>query len=160
MLSFSLIFQSCYNKRMDKEPETSIRNPETSARHRTQFYVQILLPVGLGALILLGLGVFAASAGSDRPAVWANISTIFMSIWVGFSGLLSLGIVGLLIFGVAWLLKKIPSNSYLVQFYAILASKKLADISDQAAKPFVDVKSGWAGIASLFKRGHKIRKEG
>jgi hypothetical protein len=145
---------------MDKKPEAPIRNPETSARHQTQFYVQILLPVGLAALVLLGLGVLAASAGSDRPAAWANISTIFMSIWIGLSGLLSLVITGSLIFGAAWLLKKIPPNSYLVQFYAILASKKLANISDQAAKPFVDVKSGWAGIASLFKREHKVHKEG
>jgi hypothetical protein len=145
---------------MDKKPAIPIKNTETSAKHQTQFYVQILLPVGLAALVLLGLGVLAASAGTDRPAVWANISTIFMSIWAGFLGLLILGIVSLLIFGVAWLSKKIPPNSYLVQFYAMLASKKLSSLSDQTAKPFVEIKSSWAGIARLFKLKHKVHKEG
>jgi hypothetical protein len=159
-LLFLINFQSCYNKCMDKKPEASIRNPETSAKHQTQFYVQILLPVGIGTLVLFGLGVFAASAGTDRPAVWANISTIFISIWAGLSGFLILGIISLLIFGVAWLTKKIPPNSYLVQFYAMLASQKLSSLSDQTAKPFVEIKSSWAGIASLFKREHKVNKEG
>lgn len=150
--------QSCYNIRMDETTVPEPVNLETTSAHRRQFYLQILLPMAAGALILLGLGVLAANGGGDRPAVWAHISTIFMAMMFGMGGLVSLALLALAIFGTNWLLVKIPPKSFQVQIYTVYFARQITMGADKAAQSIVALVSGWAGLGSIFTK--KSKKKG
>lgn len=140
---------------------TSVPEPvnlETTASHRKQFYLQILLPIVAAALLLLALGGLAAGGGGDRPAVWAHISTIFMVILFAMSGLFSLLLLAMAIYGVNWLLVKIPPKSFLVQIYTVYFARQITQTADQVAATMVAAVSGWTGLGSLFKKPKKKGK--
>lgn len=144
---------------MEKNVKPEQTNLETTSAHRKQFYVQILLPIIIGTLILLILGILAASGGNDRPTVWANISIIFMAIIIGLSGLVSLAVLVFSIFGTNWIINKLPAKSYLVQIYTVYYGQILINLADKLANPIVSTKSRWAGITSLFRNQKQSYKE-
>lgn len=144
---------------MDYPPKPELVNPETTGRHQVQFQQQILLPILAGALILLALGVLASTAGTDRPAVWANISVIFMAVVFGLGGLFSLLLVVALIMGTNWVLRKLPPKSYLAQYYTAYAGQLLTGFFDKLTRPVIQAKSGWAGVASPFTKSKQKAKE-
>jgi hypothetical protein len=134
------------------------RNPETQKSYRQQFILQILLPVLLFSIILLGLGVLASVSGTqggiNHTAVWAHISTIFMVIFIFIAGLFALAIVILAIYALAWLLSRLPEYSYIAQLYLQLFGRHIHTLADKSSSPFIMVRSIWTGIWSIFKQNH------
>ena len=122
------------------------------ANHRRQLYWQILLPILFATLAFIALGVFAASAGTDRPAVWANISTIMIACILMFTGLGSLLFLAAGIMGVDWLIKKLSPFSYLVQLYVMYFGKKIRDLADQSTKPVVSIQSNASATKPVINR--------
>lgn len=122
------------------------------ANHRRQLYWQILLPILFATLAFIALGMFAASAGTDRPAVWANISTIMIACILMFTGLGSLLFLAVGIMGVDWLIKKLPPFSYLVQLYVMYFGKKIRDLADQSTKPVVSIQSNASATKPVINR--------
>lgn len=120
--------------------------------HHRQFFWQILLPILVATLALIALGVLAASAGSDRPAVWANISTILIACILMFTGLGSMLFLAASIMGVDWLIKKIPPFSYLVQLYVMYFGKKIRNLADQSTKPVVIIHTNVSATKPLINR--------
>lgn len=127
----------------------------TRASHRRQFYWQILLPILAASLIFIALGGVAASAGEDKPAVWANISVILISIILMFTGLGSMLLLAAGIMGVDWLQKKIPPITYLTQIYILYFGKKIKTLSDQSAEPVVSIRSNMAATQPII---HRIKR--
>ncbi len=144
------MFHPCYNKTMNDQRQSSPSNPETKIKHQRQFWVQIMLPVLLGTAAIVTAGIFAASGPGDRPAVWANISTILMVIMMFGIGIILLLALSLAIFGSDWLLRKLPYYSYIVQIYITYYGKKINDLSTSSAKPVVGIHSVIAGIKRIF----------
>ena len=130
------------------------RNPETKKLYQQQFYLQILLPVVLFAILLLALGILAAMGGPqdgiNHTAVWAHISTIFMVILVFISGLVTLAILILVIYILAWLLSKLPEYSFIAQLYLQLFGSRIQTLAGKTSSPFIAIRSIWAGIRSIF----------
>ena len=137
---------------MQNQTGSPRENLQVREIHRKQFLLQILLPVVLGSLILLAVGGIAAGSPGDRSAVWANISTIFMSILFALAGFLQLGVLLLLIFGTKWVHEKLPGGSYLVHAYLALFSHELKGIDDKVSSPWISIRSSWAGIRRIFRR--------
>ena len=125
-------------------------NPETKIKHQQQFWIQIMLPIIVGASLMIGAGVFAASRPGDRPEVWAHISTILMIVVMFGVGIFVLGFLVISIFGSDWLLKKLPYYSYIAQIYISYYGKKVNDLSDSSAKPVVGLRAVLAGIRKFF----------
>ena len=72
-------------------------------QHRKEVFWQIWLPIGIGALALLALGVMAGlslQGGTDSAARWGNIAVMWLILPVFALGLLSLSLLFGLIFGV------------------------------------------------------------
>lgn len=139
---------------MQRKPEEPV-NLDTRLEHQRQFLWQILLPIILGTLVFVGLGIAAAITPGDKPAVWANISTIFIAVILMLSGFGSLVLLAGAIFGVDWLTRKIPPASYLVQIYVQYFGRKIHSLADSSVKPMVETKSVWASINLLFMRLRK-----
>jgi hypothetical protein len=137
---------------MESKKQPSRVNLETQESHRKQFQLQILLPVLLGSVVLLAAGGLAAVGSGDRPAVWADISTIFIAILFGLGGILQLGGLLLLVFGAQWVQKNLPGGSYLVQAYLTLFSSSLKRVDDKISSPWISIRASWAGIRRIFKR--------
>jgi len=132
------------------------RNPETQKTFTQQFYLQILLPVLLFSIILLGLGVLASVSGTqggiNHTAVWAHISTIFMVILLFIAGLAAFAILLLGIYALAWLLSRLPEYSYIAQLYLQLFGRHIHTLADKSISPFIMIRSVWAGILSVFNQ--------
>ena len=134
------------------------RNPETQKLYRQQFILQILLPVLLFSIVLLGLGVLASVSGTqggiNHTAVWAHISTIFMVIFIFIAGLVALAILILVIYALAWLLSRLPEYSYIAQLYLQLFGRHIHTLADKSTSPFILIRSIWTGMWSIFNHKH------
>ncbi len=134
------------------------RNPETQKLYRQQFILQILLPILLFSIVLLGLGVLASSSGTqggiNHTAVWAHISTIFMVIFIFIAGLVTLAILILVIYALAWLLSRLPEYSYIAQLYLQLFGRNIHTLADKSTSPFILIRSIWTGMWSIFNHKH------
>jgi hypothetical protein len=134
------------------------RNLETQKLYRQQFILQILLPVLLFSVLLLGLGVLASVSGTqggiNHTAVWAHISTIFMVIIAFISGLAGLALLIMVIYALAWLLSRQPQYSYIAQLYLQLFGKHIHTLADKSTSPFILIRSIWTGMWSIFNQKH------
>jgi hypothetical protein len=125
------------------------------ARHQRQAVWQIWVPLGIGAVIILGLVVLAgvgASLGSPELVRWTNISLLFL---IMPAALVALGFVFVfagIIFLMARLLHFLPSYTQLGQAYAHSISVLVRAWSDRAASPFLGIRSSWAGFLTLWRR--------
>jgi hypothetical protein len=134
------------------------RNPETQKLYKQQFFLQILLPVLLFSVLLLGLGVLASVSGTqggiNHTAVWAHISTSFMVILIFIAGLAGLALLVFSIYAMTWLLSRLPQYSYIAQLYLQLFSRHIHTLADKTTSPFIMIRSIWTGIRSTFKQKH------
>lgn len=106
--------------------------------HRKQVWTQILLPIVLTALVLIGIIVLinlAAFGGNGDTARWAAISEIWLVMPVMVAGLIVFIILCGLIYLVIYVMNLIPPYSYQAQkfFYRIEGGAKR--ISEMARKP-------------------------
>lgn len=142
---------------MQRKPQDPV-NQETRATHRQQFLWHILMPIILGTLLFVTLGVMATIAPADKPAVWANISLIFIVSILMLTGIGSIVALALGIIGVDWISRKLPPLSYLLQVYIQYFGGKISDITNATTNPIVELKSNLASFKPIFRRlGKSLR---
>jgi FtsH-binding integral membrane protein len=121
-------------------------------KHRRQMMRQVVLPVVLSGLALVGMIVWISIAtfkqGGDVGR-WAAISTIWVIIPMLVAGLVVLAILGGLIYGMARLLKAIPYYTGIAQEYVILARGYIIRGADMAVKPILKLNE-WLQTAKAF----------
>ena len=121
-------------------------------KHRRQVMRQVVLPVVLSALALVGMIVWISIAtfkqGGDVGR-WAAVSTIWVIIPTLLGGLVVLAILGGLIYGMARLLKALPYYTGIAQDYVVLARGYIVRGADMAVKPIVAL-NGWLQTAKAF----------
>lgn len=127
-----------------------LKAEEVQKKHRQQFLVQILLPVMVGIILTIYLGVLAAGGGGDGPAVWANIATILLTGVVSGTALVMLVVVAASGYGVSWLIHKTPTAGKDVDHFLADLSQKISDYTDRISKPVIETKSIWAGLTRIF----------
>ena len=121
-------------------------------KHRRQVMRQVVLPVVLSALALVGMIVWVSIAtfkqGGDVGR-WAAVSTIWVIIPTLLGGLVVLAILGGLIYGMARLLKALPYYTGIAQDYVVLARGYIVRGADMSVKPIVAL-NGWLQTAKAF----------
>lgn len=130
------------------------RDLATSQAHRRQTWIQILLPMIVGAIVILVLAVLVALGTNPDVTRWMSISVIFLILPTVLIGLIVLALFGLGIYLTALLLRKTPLYTRLVQIYIDRLNEAIKNISDKAAQPIVRVDSAVAGVRVLFSRGN------
>lgn len=121
-------------------------------KHRNQVMRQIILPVVLSALVLIGIVVWVSYAtfnqGGDVGR-WAAISTIWVIIPMLIGGLVVLAILGGLIYGMARLLEALPYYTGIAQDYIFIARGYIIRGADMAVKPILKLNE-WLQTAKAF----------
>lgn len=121
-------------------------------KHRRQVMRQVVLPVVLSALALVGMIVWVSIATFEQGGDvgrWAAVSIIWVIIPTLLGGLVVLAILGGLIYGMARLLKALPYYTGIAQDYVVLARGYIVRGADMAVKPIVAL-NGWLQTAKAF----------
>lgn len=123
--------------------------------HRKQRSMQIILPVILSTVLLVGLIVLICistfNQGGDVGR-WAAISTIWIIIPVLFAGLITLIILIGLIYLMARALQGLPYYTGIAQDYVYKARGYIIRGADIAAKPILALDGWLESIKAFFGR--------
>lgn len=123
--------------------------------HRKQMVMQIILPVALagfllaGMIVLISLATFKSGGDVGR---WAAISTMWIVIPVMMAGLISLAILGGLIYLLARLLGILPAYTGLAQDYVYLARTYILRGADMLANQVIAIDGFIGKIKAIFGR--------
>ncbi len=118
--------------------------------HRRDFLWQILAPMILVLILVIIASVFTAMRPAATASLWADISTIWLLIPLLVFALITLVVLGGIIYGMAKLLNITPV--YTQKLYALirLATKKIENAADASAKPIFFFEELSASIKSIF----------
>ena len=128
---------------------------ESYTMHRRQMWQQIILPVALATILMLALIVLICVATfRDNGDVgrWAAISTIWIVIPILFAGLVTLLILGGLIYLMMRLLGILPTYTGLAQDYVQLGALYVQRFTEAAVKPIFAVDGLVAYFKAIFGR--------
>jgi hypothetical protein len=128
---------------------------ESYIKHRSQMWQQIILPVVLATVLMLVLIVLICVATfRDNGDVgrWAAISTIWIVIPILFAGLVTLVILGGLIYLMMRLLGILPTYTGLAQDYVQLWALYVQRFTEAAVKPIFAVDGLVAYFKAIFGR--------
>ena len=120
--------------------------------HRKQRNMQIILPIILSVVVLVGLIVlisFATFKQGGDVGRWAAISTIWIVIPILLAGLITLVVLIGLIYLMARALQGLPHYTGIAQDYVYLARGYIIRAADMAAKPIL-VLDGWLESIKVF----------
>jgi hypothetical protein len=122
-------------------------------QHRKEVFWQIWLPIGIGAVALLTLGVMAGlslQVGTESAARWGNIAAMWLILPVFAVGLLSLFLLAGLIFGVVKLTQILPDYSEIVQMYAQRMTRLIKSTANKSVQPIMSIRSNNAALKRFF----------
>ncbi len=132
------------------------RNPVTYERHRKEVMWQILVPVIIGAVIVLALAILAATRTDAQVSKGADVSVIWMITPMLIITLIFLVLLGALIYAVMSLLGILPGYARLVQDYFNAVRVQVGIVSDKAVEPVLRMESIKASLRAL---GRSLRQK-
>ena len=128
---------------------------ESYKQHRKQLVSQIILPVVISALLIVGLIVLvnvATFRDNGDVGRWAAISTIWIVIPMMFAGLIFLIILGGIVYLLKYLLNIAPIYTGQAQDFIYKIYGYITRAADAAAKPVIFIDGLGASIERLFGR--------
>lgn len=128
---------------------------ESYIKHRRQMWQQIILPVVLATVLMLALIVLICIAtfrDNGDAGRWAAISTIWIVIPILFAGLMTLIVLGGLIYLMLRLLGILPTYTGLAQDYVQLGALYVQRFTEAAVKPIFAVDGLVAYFKAIFGR--------
>ncbi len=123
--------------------------------HRKQRATQIILPVALGALLIIGMIAlisFATFKSNGDVGRWAAISTIWVIIPILLAGLILLAILIGLIYLMARMLGALPHYTGIAQDYVYIAQSYIIRGADMAVKPIIALGGFIENIKAFLER--------
>jgi len=123
--------------------------------HRKQRTTQIILPVVISALALIGMVVLISIAtfksGGDVGR-WAAISTIWIVIPILLAGLILLVILMGLIYLMGLALGALPHYTGIAQDYVYIAQNYIIRGADMVVKPMIALEGFIENVKAFFER--------
>ncbi len=132
------------------------RNPVTYERHRKEVMWQILVPVLIGAVIVLALAILATTRTDAQVSKGADVSVIWMITPMLIIALIFLVLLGAMVYGVMSLLGILPGYARLVQDYFDAFRVQVGIISNKAVEPVLRMESIKASLRAL---GRSLRQK-
>jgi uncharacterized membrane protein len=124
-------------------------------KHRRQVIRQIVLPVIIAALLMIGLivliGLATFNQGGDVGR-WAAISTIWIVIPIMIAGLIVLIILIGIIYLMARALGALPYYTGIAQDYVYIARGYIVRAADMVVKPIIGLNAWLENIKEFFGR--------
>lgn len=128
-----------------------VDSPTTRA-HRRQFAWQILVPILIMTVLFLAVAVLVASGTISGSRTWADVSAIWLIAPLLIFALLSIIVLGFLIYAISKLHQITPNYTSKIQGFFGLISGKTRLIADGTAKPFMWFQQAGAIIKSILGR--------
>jgi len=136
------------------------RNQEQSAGFRRAVWLQVYLPLILGAMLVVALvvlGLVTSGRGGASASGMADVALVALLLPAMLLGVLALAAMVLLSVGVARLIGWIPDRSRIAQRIAAQAARQSDRIAGSAAQVVVVPKSAWGALGVL--RARRARKD-
>jgi len=132
-----------------------IPKSESHLRHQRQRFWQIIVPVGIGALVILVILalVIRTAVGTDAGgpvSQWADTSMIWMALPALLFALVMTLILIAMIYLLASLLKILPKYTSVVQYYAGLIARYTIAGADKLVAPIITIRGVSATISALL----------
>jgi len=130
------------------------RNPETHAQHRRQMFWQVFFPLGLGAILLVGICVLpvAAVAQGGDVSKWADISLMWIILPVMFFSLIPLALLGGSVYGLVRLFEKMPGWMFRLQGIFEQVRGIVRQVADKVVEPVIQAQSLNARIQAVMPK--------
>jgi hypothetical protein len=127
-------------------------NPVTRSSFRRQVILEIYLPfvVGVGALAAVALLLWRS--GAAGASAWADASTLLMLLPLLLLSLLPIAILVAAVYGVTWLMTKIPVPAHRAQSALAQMARTTRRVANTAVRPFFTVYAS----AAAARRGARI----
>ena len=123
--------------------------------HRRQRTTQIILPMAISTLLLIGMIVLISLAtfkSNGDVGRWAAISTIWIVIPILLAGLIVLAILVGLIYLMARALGALPHYTSIAQDYVRIAQNYIIRGADMIAKPVIGLEGFIENVKAFFER--------
>jgi len=123
--------------------------------HRKQRVTQIILPMVVSALVLVGMIVlvsFSTFKSDGDVSRWAAISTIWIVIPILFAGLVLIAILVGLVYLMARALDALPHYTGMAQDYVSIARSYIIRGADMAVKPVISLHGFIENVKGFFER--------
>ena len=127
------------------------RNPVTYERHRKEVMWQILVPVVIGAVIVLALAILATIGTDAQVSKGADVSVIWLITPLFIVALIFLVLLGAMIYAMMSLLGILPGYARLVQDYFDAFRVQVGIVSDKAVAPILRMESIKASLRALVR---------
>jgi len=131
---------------------------ESYVKHRRDVKRQIILPIALVIIFGAGLGglaIYAATAGSGKVSIWADIATIWVVIPLMVMLLVITALLGGLVYGLASLLKVSPRYTGIAQAYVFWFNAQVKIWTDKLTEPVLQIKTWLDLLIRLFSKNEK-----
>ena len=137
------------------EPKLPIPEHYSYTRHRKERNLQIILPVAVSAVLMLlaiiGICLATFKSGGD-VARWAAVSTIWIIIPILIGGLITLAVLGALVYGMARLLDILPHYTGIAQDYVYIGRSYIMRAADTVTSSFIEFEGFFNNLKSFFQR--------
>ena len=138
------------------EIQNELNERPSYRRHKRQNFWQILLPVLLSFLVILGgLAFLIVIANGGDPvgklSTWADTSLIWLLLPVLALGLVGVVLLGSMIYLLARLLKILPTYTAMVQHYFGVAATWVKAMTQRLLNPVLKARGYQAGAVQFFK---------
>jgi hypothetical protein len=123
--------------------------------HRKQRTTQIILPMVISMLALIGMVVLVSLAtfkSNGDVGRWAAISTIWIVIPILIAGLILLAILIGLIYLMARALSALPHYTGIAQDYVYMAQNYIVRGANMVVKPFIALGGFTENVKAFFER--------
>ena len=130
-------------------------NPKVRAKHRREVFWQIILPMGVGTLVLLA-GLAAIIFSSIQPVTdlgrWRDVSLMWLILPTLFFALILLMILIGFTVAISFLMGVIPRYTHTIQYYIGWVKNKLSQITQVSVEPILRLNTIWAGVRHVYNR--------
>lgn len=142
---------------MDVVPSQSLNKEKIARKTRRHIWLQIYLPLALGVITLVGLGIWVVLADFGTASVWGDVSLVLIIIPTFVIGLLIFAALLGITYGLFRLIDILPDPIHRVHMIVERVGEVTSQSADLAVRPVIAVqktgaalKAVWKAIASLL----------
>lgn len=136
---------------MDVIPPERQDREKISRETRRDVRLQVYLPMALGVIILLGLGIWVILAGFGTTSVWADVGLVLIIIPTFVIGLLIFVVLIAITYGLFRLIGILPDPIDKVYLTVEQIKAGATQGADLAVKPMFAILKAWAALKAVWK---------
>jgi len=122
----------------------------TRPTEKRDYWVWIYLPLLIGILVFVGIGLLVVRAGFGSASVWADTSLILMLLPMILLGLVLLVLLVAMVYGIYKLITMTPEWFTIIRGFFWQAENAVQRTGDIAVRPFTVMKSSWAALKESY----------